>query len=172
MDPQHARLELARRYLHIFGPATAASLADWAGIQLVEARSALDALAGELTPVRTPVGDAWILADDEAAFQARARPAAPARLLPSGDTYYLLWGVDRKLLVPDAKRRAALWTSRVWPGALLVNGEIVGLWRRSAAVVSIEAWYRLSPADREAAEAEAVSLPLPGFSGPIAVRWS
>src|SRR6516165_346200 len=59
MDPQHARLELARRYLHIFAPATAASLADWAGIQPVEARSALDALAGELTPVRTPVGDAW-----------------------------------------------------------------------------------------------------------------
>jgi len=171
MDPQHARLELARRYLHIFAPATAASLADWAGIQPVEARSALDALAGELTPVRTPVGDAWILADDEAAFQARARPAAPARLLPSGDTYYLLWGVDRKLLVPDAKRRAALWTTRVWPGALLMNGEIVGLWRRSAAVVSIEAWYRLSPAERVAAEAEAVSLPLPGFSGPIAVRW-
>ena len=118
MDPQQARLELARRYLHIFGPATAASFAGWAGIQLAEARSALEALARELTPVRTPVGDAWILANDEAAFRARSRPAAPARLLPSGDTYYLLWGVDRELLVPETKRRAALWTTRVWPGAL------------------------------------------------------
>jgi len=122
--------------------------------------------------VRTPVGEAWILADDEAAFRARSRPAAPARLLPSGDTYYLLWGVDRRLLVPEAKRRGSLWTTRVWPGALLVNGEIVGVWRRSAAVVSIETWCRLSSAEREAAEAEAVSLPLPGQSGPFAVRWS
>jgi hypothetical protein len=69
MDPQHARLELARRYLHILGPATAAAFAYWAGIQPTSARSALEALAGELTPVRTPVGDAWILADDEAAFR-------------------------------------------------------------------------------------------------------
>jgi len=31
--PREARLELARRYLHIFGPATPAAFADWAGIR-------------------------------------------------------------------------------------------------------------------------------------------
>ena len=172
MGPQQARLELARRYLHIFGPATPASFADWAGIQSTDARSALEALGSDLTPVRTPVGNAWILAEDEAALRAQSRPAALARLLPSGDTYYLLWGIDRKLLVPEAKRRAALWTTRVWPGALLVNGEIVGVWRRSSGEVWIEAWRRLSSAERKAAEAEAVSLPLPGLDSPIAVHWS
>jgi hypothetical protein len=172
MGPQQARLELARRYLHIFGPATAASFADWAGIQPTDARSALEALGSELAPVRTPVGDAWILAEDEAALRAQSRPTALARLLPSGDTYYLLWGADRKLLVPEAKRRATLWTTRVWPGALLVNGEIVGVWRRSSGEVWIEAWRRLSSAERKAAEAEAVSLPLPGLDRPIAVHWS
>lgn len=75
-------------------------------------------------------------------------------------------------MAPDAKRRAALWTTRVWPGALLVNGEIAGVWRRSAAEVSIEAWRRLSSAEREAVEAEAVALPLPGVEGAIQVRWS
>ncbi len=172
MDPRQARLELARRYLHIFGPATATSFADWAGIQPAEAHSALEALAGELTPVHTPAGNAWVLAEDEPALRTRPGPVAPARLLPSGDTYFLLWGVDRELLVPDARRRAALWTTRVWPGALLVNGEIVGIWRRSAAVVSMEAWRRLSPSERDAAEAEAMSLPLPGLDGPMSLRWS
>jgi hypothetical protein len=172
MDLQHARLELARRYLHVFGPSTAASFAGWAGIRPAEAHSAFEALGGTLTRVRTPVGDAWILADDETAFRAQSRHAAPARLLPSGDSYYLLWGADRELLVPDAKRRAALWTPRVWPGALLVNGEINGVWRRSAREVSIEAWRRLSSLEREAAEAEAALLPLPGLNGPIAIRWS
>jgi hypothetical protein len=99
-------------------------------------------------------------------------PPAPARLLPSGDAYYLLWGADREILVPEAKRRAELWTTRVWPGALLVSGEIVGVWRRSAAQISIDAWCRLSSAEREAVEAEAISLPLPGLKGPINVRWS
>jgi len=160
MDPAHARRELARRYLHIFGPATAASFARWAGIPGAEANSAFTALAGMLTPTSTPIGDAWILASDEGQFRAQPGPAAQARLLPSGDAYYLLWGADRQILVPDAKRRAELWTTRVWPGALLVGGEIVGTWRRAAAEVSINVWRRLSSAEREAVEAEAKSLPL------------
>lgn len=170
MDPQQARLELARRYLHIFGPATAASFSRWAGIGRVEASTAFQALADVLTPVRTPIGDSAILSSDEAMFRSQSGPAAPARLLPSGDAYFLLWGADRELLVPEAKRRAELWTTRVWPGAVLVNGEIVGVWRRSAAEVSIEVWRRLSPAEWQAVEAEALSLPLPGLNCPITVR--
>jgi hypothetical protein len=118
-------------------------------------------------------GGAWILADDEAAFQlSNSQPAAPARLLPSGDAYYLWWGTDREILVPDAKRRAELWTTRVWPGALLVNGEIAGVWRRSAAEVSIDTWRRLSSAEWEGVEAEAAALPLPGLNGRIAIHRS
>ena len=33
VDPRDARLELARRYLHVFGPATPAAFAQWAGIR-------------------------------------------------------------------------------------------------------------------------------------------
>ena len=90
MDPWQARLELARRYLHIFGPATPESFARWAGIGSTEAIGTFKALADTLTPARTPVGDAWILADDEQALRSKPGPAAPARLLPSGDAYFLL----------------------------------------------------------------------------------
>ena len=173
LEPREACLELARRYLHVFGPSTAESFARWAGIGNSEAKTAFGGLAGELIPAHMPAGDAWILADDEAAFQqSGSQPAVPARLLPSGDAYYLLWGTDREILVPDAKRRAELWTTRVWPGALLVNGEIAGVWRRSAAEVSIDTWRRLSPAEWEAVEAEAAALPLPGLNGRIAIRRS
>jgi winged helix DNA-binding protein len=172
VDPLEARLELARRYLHVFGPATSASFATWAGIGAKEASSSFDSLARSLTPVRTPIGDAWILTRDEPAFREAAVVPAPARLLPSGDAYYLLQGADRELLVPDAMQRGALWTSRVWPGAVLVGGEIAGTWRRAQANVTIEPWRRLSQAEREAVEAEAQWLPLPGIEGQIAVRWS
>lgn len=169
-EPRHARLELARRYLHIFGPATAASFAQWAGISSAAAKGALETLARELTPTRTPVGEAWILAADEAAFRSgRSETPAPARLLPSGDAYFLLWGADREILVPHPKQRAELWTTRVWPGALLVNGEIAGVWRRSAGHVSVQVWRRLSPAEWEAVAAEAATLPLPGLKGPITI---
>lgn len=46
-------------------------------------------------------------------------------------------------------------------GAILVNGKIVGVWRRSAEAVSIAAWRALPSIERNAVEAEAVSLPLP-----------
>jgi hypothetical protein len=171
VDAGEARLELARRYLHVFGPTTPAAFAEWAGIGAREGVAAFEALGSALTPVRTPIGDAWILSRDEPAFRAEVAPAAPARLLPSGDAYYLLQGADRELLVPDAARRLLLWTSRVWPGAILVEGEVVGTWRRAQAAVTLQPWRRLSRASRQAVEAEAEALPLPGVQGRIAVIW-
>lgn len=171
VDPVDARLELARRYLHIYGPATPESFARWAGIGSRHAARALEALGRSLTPVQTPIGEAWILTRDEPALRVAPGPVAPARLLPSGDPYLLLQGADRELLVPDADCRRALWTPRVWPGGLLVNGEISGTWRRADATMTVHPWRRLSRAERDAAAGEAESFPLPGVTGRIAVRW-
>jgi winged helix DNA-binding protein len=171
VDPRDARLELARRYLHVFGPTTAESFAQWAGISPQRGVAVFDLLRRRLTPVRTPVGESWILTSDEPTLRAAPGPAASARLLPSGDTYFLLQGRDRELPVPDASRRRALWTPRVWPGALLVDGEIVGTWRRGLGTVTIQAWRRLTRAARDAVAGEASSLPLPGLQGPVVVRW-
>jgi len=171
VDPGDARLELARRYLHIFGPATAEAFAEWAGIAPWRGRATFDALVGSLTPVRTPIGEAWILTEDEPMFRAPGGRALSARLLPSGDAYFLLQGADRELLVPDPDRRRELWTLRVWPGAVLVEGEVVGTWRRAGADVTIQPWRHLSPGTREAVEREAESFPLPGVRGRIRARW-
>ena len=171
IDPRDARLDLTRRYLHIFGPATPEGFAVWAGIAPRLGIGAFDALRRSLTQVRTPIGEAWILTRDEPTFRAASAPVAPARLLPSGDAYFLLQGHDRALLVADADRRRTLWTPRVWPGAVLVEGEIVGTWRRSQDTVSIQTWRRLAHAARDAVEAEATSLPVPGIRGQIVVRW-
>jgi hypothetical protein len=171
IDPFDARRELARRYLHVFGPATPQAFAKWAGIRDAEARATFDALSTSLVRVLAPVGDAWILTSDEPGFRESAGPPAAARLLPSGDTYFLQWGAGRELLVPDVAHRAELWTSRVWPGAVLVSGEIVGTWRRAHAELTIRPWRRLTRAERAAVEMEARSLPLPGIEGEIAVRW-
>jgi hypothetical protein len=172
IDPRAARLELARRHLHVSGPTTPEAFAKWAGVGARWGVAAFEALGRSLTPVGTPIGDAWILAHDEPTFRAATGKIAPARLLPSGDAYFLLQGADRELLVPDAAHRGELWTPRVWPGALLVEGEIVGTWRRAKGSVSIDAWRRLSRHARGAVEAEANSLPLPGLEGRIVVRWN
>jgi hypothetical protein len=158
--------------MHVFGFATPEAFAGWAGIPIQRGIATFEELRASLTPVQTPVGDAWILTRDEPTVRARSGPVAPARLLPSGDAYFLLHGEDRELLVSEADRRRVLWTSRVWPGAVLVTGEIVGKWRRAQHTMTIDTWRRLSRADGDAVEAEAASPPLPGITGPVGVRWN
>lgn len=171
ISPLEARIELARRFLHVFGPSTAAAFAHWAGVGAAQGREAFDRLAGELVAVRMPIGGGWLLATDEATARAKAARTAPARFLPSGDPFYMFWGADRELLVPDAARRAELWTSRVWPGALLVDGEIAGVWRRAGPDVTIDTWRKIPATERQAVEAEAATMPLPDLKRSIRVRW-
>src|SRR6266576_3370439 len=73
IDPADARRELARRYLRIFGPATADGFARWAGISRSSAAGAFASLEGSLLPVRSPLGDEWLLAEDEPAIRAAAK---------------------------------------------------------------------------------------------------
>ena len=65
IGPREARLELARRYLHVFGPATAEAFAAWAGISARAGAATIHELGASLAAVRTPIGDGWILASDE-----------------------------------------------------------------------------------------------------------
>ena len=172
VDPHEAGLELARRHLHVVGPSTPDAFARWAGVPPPRARARYAELAPELLAIDTPIGEAWILARDEPSFRAHPDPPATARLLPSGDAYWLLQGRDRELVVPDARRRGELWTPRVWPGALLVAGEVVGTWRRAGRTVEVAPWRSLSADEQAAVEAEAASFPLPDVAGPIEVRWT
>jgi hypothetical protein len=172
IEPAEATRQLARRYLHVFGPTRAERFARWAGISRRSASDAFASLEGSLLPVRSPLGDEWLLAEDEPAILAGETVTAPSRLLPSGDTYWLLDGAERELLVPREDQRQRLWTPRVWPGALLVEGEIRGTWRRAQHAVRIDTWTRLSRGTRDAIEAEAYSLPLAGVDRPIEVVWS
>jgi hypothetical protein len=171
VDPRDAQLELARRYLHVYGPTTQAAFAKWAGVSKRAAIGTFAALEAELTAARTPLGDGWILAADERDFRAAPGPPAPARLLPSGDAFFLLHGDDRSLLVPHAAREEELWTPRVWPGAVLVDGEVRGVWRRAHDIVTIETWGKLPRRALDAVEAEAAGLPIPGAEA-IVVRFS
>jgi len=74
------------------------------------------------------------------------------------------------LLVPQPRFRSELWPKSVWPGALLVNGELVGTWRRQLGRVTVRAWRPLEPEVTEAVEDEVSSMPIE--SATKEVRWS
>jgi hypothetical protein len=173
IEAAEATRELARRFLHVFGPSEPAAFAAWAQINEDKAARVFAELEPELVPVQAPLGEGRVLALDEMAVRAPVAPTKGVRLLPSGDAYTL--GVtrpERAFLVPNEKQRNELWTPRVWPGALLVDGEIVGTWRRAKRVLTIDTWKKLSPAARDAVTAEADTLPLPDPGEGMTVHWT
>jgi hypothetical protein len=172
IEASEATRELARRFLHVFGPGDPTAFASWAGISEGKAVRVFDELEPELVPVRTPLGDARVLAINEAAIREPVEPSTGVRLLPSGDAYTLgVTRAERAFLLPNEMRRGELWTPRVWPGALLVDGEVVGTWRRAKRVLTVETWKKLTKAAREAVVAEADALPLPDPGEGMTVHW-
>ena len=159
-----ARLELARRYLHVFGPTTPGSFAQWAGIGPAQGRAAFEGLGDELI-ARRDTDRRGVAARQRRGLSSVAAVQAAGAGPPASQRRHLLpapgqWTVSCSSLI--RKELAKLWTSRVWPGALLVGTEIVGTWRRAGANVMVEPWRRLSSAEVSAVESEASALPLPG----------
>lgn len=142
-DPRPApRHDPVRGYLRLLGPATpkhAAALLD-APVKDVQARWPADAVEVEVGGQRR-----WLLADD--VERLGAGPVAGVWLLGAYDP--LLQARDRDLLVADAGRARALWPALGRPGAVLVDGEVAGLWRArkggNGLTVAVQAWGSVPP---------------------------
>ena len=102
VDPSESRLELARRYLHVFGPATGEGVRRM-GPHRASARSGHVRRVGGIADAGPHARRRRM--DPDRGREAFRTPvggdAASAQLLPSGDVYFLLQGAARELLVPD-----------------------------------------------------------------------
>jgi len=171
-------LELARRFLRSVGPSTPKEFAWWSGGwagsfgyatrgELSDAQQTFRSLEKELTEVELEGRKRWILRTDRSRLE-RAVPVETVRLLPAGDPY--LASADRALIVPQPLFRSELWPKSVWPGALMVNCELVGTWRRQVGRVTVRAWRPLGREVRDAVEEEVSGMPIESAGKEI--RWS
>ena len=176
--PEPARLELARRFLRSVGPSTPKEFAWWSGGwagsfgyatrgELSDAQQTFRSLEKELTEVELEGRKRWILRTDRSRLE-RAVPVETVRLLPAGDPY--LASADRALIVPQPLFRSELWPKSVWPGALMVNCELVGTWRRQVGRVTVRAWRPLGREVRDAVEEEVSGMPIE--SARKEIHWS
>ena len=173
IDPEDARRELARRFVHWFGPTTTTALARWTGVPGREASKTWTAIESHLVPV--DVGRLterrFMLAADLDALET-AEPVSGFRLLPYDDAFTKL---DHELLIPDESLRERVLPRTgqgkgYIPGAILVDGEIVGGWQRQQRKVTLHPFRRLPARVREALEEEALSFPIDAKS-PASVSW-
>jgi winged helix DNA-binding protein len=112
---------------------------------------------------------------DETVDALRSAPAPRlVRLLPPSDPF--LQARDRALLVPDKAHQAALWRVLGNPGALLVDGEISGVWRARVAggaklEVTVTPFHALSVANRAEVEDEAGGVAAARGATDVRVRF-
>jgi Winged helix DNA-binding domain len=170
IDADDARRELAHRFLHWFGPTTKPALARWTGVSPREATATWKAVESELAPVEVDGQRRFMLAADIDALD-RAEPVSGVRLLPYDDPFTKL---DHELLVPDKALRPQVLPRGSYrgyiPGAILVDGEIIGAWQRQQRRVTIHPFGKLSAPVRDAIEQEAIGFPIDARSR-AAVSW-
>lgn len=147
---------LGRDYLRLLGPATPKEVAGFLGTKPSELRAAWPDGLAEVDLDGAPT---WI--PQEALDVLTAPPDPPAvRLLPPSDP--LLQARDRDLLVGDREQRKALWPILGRPGALLVDGEVAGIWRARKKgrrlEVTVEPFRRLGRSTRRGIDEEAALL--------------
>jgi len=168
-----SRIELARRFVHAYGPVAPRHFAAWTGIATGEARDRFIDLGPELVEVRVDGAPAWML---EADLDCLADPplAGGARLLPAGDPF--LAQRDRSTLIPDRMVQRAVWRPVGSPGLVLMTGHPVATWRARKAGprldVLVQPFAGLGERQRTVIEQEAGIVALFRNEGDVAVRFS
>lgn len=159
-DPEAAAPDhdVVRNYLRFYGPARAADAATFldAAAKDVKARWPADVVEVLVEDERSG-GTRWLLEEDVDALAKTERRSKKkvVRLLGPYDPYLQLR--DRELLVPDEAHRKDLWRVIGRPGAVVVDGDVVGTWRPKSSATSltitVDAWSSID-ADTAAATAE------------------
>jgi hypothetical protein len=162
--PQAARAELLRRYLRCYGPSTRADFAAWLGVRAGDAHHWWSLVEKDMTQVDFG-RKTWILTDDLEALHSPPTPKG-SRLLPPHDPYTQLR--DRATIV-DKKHHRDVWMPVGNPGALLMDGEIAGVWRPRKRgrnlTINIKTFGSLPTRNRKALQDEAEQVaPLRGAS--------
>jgi hypothetical protein len=145
---------LVRRYLAAFGPATVADMQAWSG--LTRLREAVEPLRRSLRVFLD--SDGRELFDLPDAPRPGPDAPAPVRLVAEFDNL-VLSHADRTRVISEAGRKQLYSRNGIFPGTVLADGFVVGLWRVSlaarAATVTVQIFGRVSGRDRDRVSQEA-----------------
>jgi Winged helix DNA-binding domain len=145
---------LVRRYLGGFGPASAADLANWAGLT----PAAIERTLKRLDLRRFRDEDGGELLDLPRAPLPEAETPAPVRFLPTWDAT-LLVHARRSGILPEEHRPKIFHTKNPQSvPTFLVDGAVAGTWRHEGGRIAIEPFEPLDKSTRRVLDAEAERL--------------
>jgi hypothetical protein len=151
-------LELVRRYLAAYGPATPADFTAWSGEK--GAAALFDKLGGELVRYRDE--KKRVLFDLKDAPLPGGDAPAPPRLLPDFDAAVLGHQDRSRIIPPEHAAKGVTSKNLLVPPVVLVDGFVAATWRldvkKKSALVAIRAFEPIQAMDKAGLEAEALDL--------------
>ncbi len=167
VDPGHALpqeaafVELARRYLGAYGPATPEDMATWSGMPISSIRAAWRHIADQLMEVEIGGATAWMLKTRAVWLDEPPIPDRVVCLLPGFDIY-LLGYQNRDLAVPRQHAKRINAGGGILHPVLLVDGRAIGIWKsqrkKNHLDVVVEPFDQLAPEVYPGLEVEVTDL--------------
>lgn len=144
INKEEAQAKLARIYFRSHGPATLEDFTWWSGLTKTSARKGLEMVKEDFISEEFDAQTYWFAEDT---------PAAPLKksafLLPAYDEFLISYR-NRSMVIPDDEnRKRAISNNGIFRPVILVNGQIVGIWKRSVKKdqVIIETEFFETPSD-------------------------
>jgi hypothetical protein len=133
--PEH---ELARKYLHCYGPASMSGFTDWLGCSPTQAERIWNTVKEEIEPVSVLEKKRFILSRDKEMLMSSLQSERKVHLLAGHDPYLGLQ--DRDVILDSKSRQKQIWQTVSNPGAVLWEGEVAGMWigRKKGKTLDIE----------------------------------
>lgn len=175
-DRAEALALLATRYVRSHGPVSVHDLARWADLSVTDSRSGLAAARGV---VAQQIGGRELFSDeahlDGAADPGPGADPLPGRALPGFDEFVIGYRDRSAQLDPDLERTIVPGGNGVFTNTLVIQGRVVGTWRRRELAGRVELLAAplraIGARDREALEAA-----LAGYAEFLGktptIRWS
>ena len=125
-DRDEALLELTRRYFGTRSPATAQDFSWWSGLPMGDVRRGIEIARASLDQITIDGKAYW------SDGSSPARPPASARLLPNYDEFFIGYRDRSAMGKRTANLRAVTgWNPDVFAHVVVINGQLVGGWKRS-----------------------------------------
>jgi len=161
---------LATRYFTSHGPASVRDFANWTGLSLLDARTALHLAKPSLTSFERDGDGLWM----SNALEEPDEPLHPAYLLPGFDEYLLGYRDRSAVLAAEYVERIVPGGNGVFRATLVLDGLVRGTWRRTPRAGSMH--LELLPFTRIAAakkkQVAAAADRYAAFLGvPVALEW-
>ena len=132
LTKEEAAVKLARSYFTSHGPATLPDFIWWSGLPAQRARHALESIKNDFHSVRMTGETYWF----SEPTKLGKKPADSVYLLPAYDEFLISYK-DRSATITAEDHKKAISSNGIFRPVVLVNGQISGLWKKTAKKDSI-----------------------------------